>query len=146
MNDNDENRLNAAEKLETTVVQRADWERNHQLIQDAYIALFAELKRIPTFEETASRCNLSRQTVWRHSCDLKLEDVTSSVRIRTGRVLHGIAAAAEKGDAACAKLFMQLVHGWREAQVVRHEGSVTYISKIADNGQVTIEISEEQRN
>lgn len=116
------------EKIETTVAQRSDWERNHQKIQDAYLAIFAETKRIPTFEETAKRCNLSRQTVWRHSCNLKLEDVIPSVKIRTGRVLHGIASAAEKGDASCAKLFMQLVYGWKEK--TEHSGSITVFDGI----------------
>lgn len=73
-------------------------------------------------EEVAERCNLSRNTVWRHSDGLKLEEVAAQFKLRATRVLHAIALAAEKGDAACARLYAQLVFGWRESHEITGAG------------------------
>jgi len=122
MNDNGENGLKSQQQLDIVVAHRADWERNHRDILNAYLLLFQEKKGVPTMEEVAERCNLSRNTVWRHSDGLKLEEVAAQFRLRATSVLHGIASGAEKGDASCARLYAQLVFGWKESTEISGPG------------------------
>jgi hypothetical protein len=97
------------------LTRRLTWEQNHARIQDAYLQLFQKTKRIPTMQEVADLCQLSRNTVWKHCNELQLSDIVPRIKVRADRILFGLATKAEKGDAAAAKLFFQLTFGWREA-------------------------------
>jgi hypothetical protein len=94
--------------------KRQDWERNHVAITDAYFRLFVELKRPPNQTEIAEACKLSRISIGKHLKELKIEDVTPEIKLRTTRVLLGLTKKAETGDPPAVKLWMQLVHGWVE--------------------------------
>jgi hypothetical protein len=102
--------------------KRRDWERNHAAITEAYITLIQELKYSPTQTQIAERCKLSRESVNAHLKELKIEDVTPDIKLHTQRVLLGLTKKAETGDAPAVKLWMQLVHGWKEE--TRHSGTI----------------------
>ena len=94
--------------------RKSTWEKNHLIIQDAYVTLFKSLKKPPSNPQIAKECGLSIPTVQKHFKDLKLDSITPQLKARANRVLHGLANKAEKGDASSAKLFFQLVFGWSE--------------------------------
>ena len=98
--------------METNGDRRSDWESNHARIQSNYLTLFNELGRQPTLQEVADRCNISRNTVWRHCRELTLEHFRPSARLHAHKVITGLIAAGSKGDASAAKLYFQLVFGW----------------------------------
>lgn len=99
---------------------RVDWERNHALIMDAYLALYEQKGKPPTQQEVADVCKLSRQTVWMHASEIKITDVMPEIKMRTQRVLHGLTERAEKGYAPEVQLWLQLVHGWVPTIGINH--------------------------
>ena len=72
------------------VTNKTVWENNHTVIKEAFVRLYEELKRSPTQEEIAKRCSLSRKCVNEHLKELKLEDVTPSIKSETYEVLTGL--------------------------------------------------------
>jgi hypothetical protein len=104
------------------VTNKTVWENNHTVIKEAFVRLYEELKRSPTQAEIAKRCSLSRKCVNEHLKELKLEDVTPAIKSETYEVLTGLTKKAKTGDAPAVKLWMQLVHGWKEE--TKHSGIV----------------------
>lgn len=99
------------------VTNTVQFRQNHFAITNALINLFEEKKHSPTQAEIAKRCNLSRKCVNEHLRDLKLEDVTPSIKSETLEILSGLSEKAKTGDPSAVKLWMQLVHGWKETQL-----------------------------
>jgi len=115
---------------------RADWEANHWRIYDAYINHFNEHKRPPTQTKLAEITGLDRSTIANHIKDSTLTDIIPSVRMRTMRVLNGLANRAEKGYAAEVKLWMQIVEGWREVMGIDNIGQpITSINVTVREGK-----------
>ena len=96
------------------VTNTVQFRQNHFAITNALINLFEEKKHSPTQAEIAKRCNLSRKCVNEHLRELKLEDVTPSIKSETLEILSGLSEKAKTGDPSAVKLWMQLVHGWKE--------------------------------
>lgn len=109
---------NAAPESTSEVVQvggrTVQWELTHGAIENAYIQLINELKRAPTMQEVADKCNIHRNTVQRHCKDISLDDFRPSIKLHTGSVLLGLVKKAREGHAPEVKLFAQLIHGWVE--------------------------------
>ena len=98
------------------------WKQNHTAIKEAFVKLYQEIKHSPTQAEIAKICNLSRKCVNEHLQVLKLDDVTPAVKSETLEILYGLSKKAKTGDAPAVKLWMQLVHGWKEE--TKHSGFV----------------------
>ncbi len=67
--------------------------------------------RIPSQEEIASECGLSRATVQRHLKDMDLSGIAKPFRALADTVLLGLVNKAVKGDANAAKLYFKLTFG-----------------------------------
>ena len=105
------------------------YEANHIAIREAFLNLYQEKKHSPTQAEIAKRCNLSRKCVNEHLRELKIEDVTPAMKAKTLEVLDGLFKKAKKGNASEVKLWMQLVHGWKESTTnMTFEGKIDYSS------------------
>ena len=104
--------------------RKSTWEKNHIIIQNAFVDLYKKLGKPPTNPQIAEECQLSVPTVQKHFKDLKLDNITPQLKARATRVLHGIANKGEKGDASCAKLFFQLVFGWSEKTGIDLTGDI----------------------
>jgi hypothetical protein len=109
------------EKLQN-ITQKKDWQQNHAIIKNAFVLLFQGKNQPPTQAEIAKRCHLSRKCVNEHLQQLEITDVTPSVKAETLEILTGLSKKAKTGDAPAVKLWMQLVHGWKEE--TRHSGFV----------------------
>lgn len=105
------------------LTKQVTWELNHIAIRDAYLQFWQEHKSFPTQLQVSEICKLSRQSVNNHLRELKLDDITPGHKVEAEEILRGIAASAKKGDSSSAKLWFQLVFGWREK--IEHEGSLT---------------------
>ncbi len=97
------------------VVRNKKWNENQALINNAYKDLISKLERCPTILEIAEKTGLNRNTISKHSKDIKLETyINSSLRSLTPDVLVSIYNSARKGVPASQKLWVQLMEGWRE--------------------------------
>jgi hypothetical protein len=94
------------------------WEANHAAIRDAYVRLIGDLKRRPTTDELAQMTTLSPATIQNHLKKLKFEPIAHPLRVLTDDVLISIHASAVDGNAASQKLWMQVMEGWRESNIV----------------------------
>ena len=110
--------------------ERKDWETNHWLIYDAYLQEFKRTGKPPTQVELAKLTKLNRQTIGNHLRDTKLEHLIPSVKMRTMRVLHGLAKRAEEGYAAEVKLWMQLVENWSDKLEITGKDGEPLVSNI----------------
>jgi hypothetical protein len=91
---------------------RTDWEANHAKIRDAMLVLIDRGKgRIPSQDEIAKECGLSRPTVQRHMKDMDLTQIAKPFRMLADTVLLGLANKAVKGDSQAAKLYFKLTFG-----------------------------------
>jgi len=113
-----------ANKNKQNTPTRQDWENNHWLIYDAYLQEFKQTQKPPTQTRLAELTGLNRQTIANHLRDTTLPDLIPSVKMRTMRVLHGLAKRAEQGFASEVKLWMQIVEGWRETMGIEHSGEI----------------------
>jgi len=91
---------------------RTDWEANHAKIRDAMLLLIDRKKgKLPSQDEIARECKLSRATVQRHLKEMDLTKIAKPFRMLADTVLLGLANKAVKGDANAAKLYFQLTFG-----------------------------------
>ena len=100
------------------------WELNHSIIRDSYVKLIGKLKRKPTIDEVANDCNLSHNTIDKHIKSLKFNPLKHPLRMLTDDVLISIVNSCKKGKSASQKLWMQLIEGWSERQIMEHTGEV----------------------
>ena len=100
------------DKVSSAESNRTDWETNHAKIRDAMLTLIDRKKgKLPSQEEIATECNLSRATVQRHLKQMDLSTIAKPFRALADTVLLGLANKAVKGDANAAKLYFQLTFG-----------------------------------
>lgn len=90
------------------------WNKNQELIQQAYIKLIMELKRCPTIREVSEDIDLSILTIKKHIKELKFEPAESPLRSLTPDVLASIYNSSIKGNAASQRLWMMIMEGWTE--------------------------------
>ena len=113
----------AKEKLEK-VGKNITWDYNHSIIRDSYVKLIKELERKPTYAEVSKDCNLSHVTIEKHIKSLKFNPAKHPLRILTEDVIMSIAGSAMDGSHGSQKLWMQIIEGWSERQVIKHEGQI----------------------
>lgn len=101
------------------------WTKNHEIIKASFLKLYSKLKKLPTQQEIADDCKVSRITVNKHLKDLSLNDISPLFKLKADRVINGIAKKAETGDAPSAKLFFQIVFGWQEKSKIEESGETT---------------------
>ena|SRR3990167_5480780 len=94
--------------------KRRDWEYNHEKIISTHLRLYLETGKLPTQEKLAEACQLSRGAIQDHLKDLRLPESTVPFRTQTHQVLEGLTERAKKGNAVDVKLWLQIVHGWKE--------------------------------
>jgi len=109
-------------KSQQKTSERTDWLRNHELVMATYLRLYQSRKKLPTQEQVALACGLSRDTVMKHLRSVKLADVIPAVQSETAAVLRALTKTAKAGKAQEVKLWMQLVHNFEER--VKHSGYV----------------------
>ena len=105
-----------------TARKRRDWERNHEKIRDAFLRLI-EAKKRPTLRALAKEAGFNRTTIEKHIDTLDvLQIATAPVKMLGEEILLSLGRAALRtGRAAEAKLYMQLVYGWREQLDLGHK-------------------------
>jgi len=106
------------------VDKNTTWELNHSIIRDSYVNLIKNFKRKPTQNEVAIETKLSRNTIQKHISILKFEPHKHPLRILTDDVIMSIANSAMDGSHGSQKLWMQIIEGWSERQVIKHEGQI----------------------
>jgi hypothetical protein len=94
------------------------WEINHAAIRDAYVSLISKLGRRPATAEVAELAQLSYDVTRKHIRDLKFEPIAHPLKVLTDDVLLGIYKSAVDGNAASQKLWVQVMEGWRESNIV----------------------------
>jgi DNA-directed RNA polymerase specialized sigma subunit len=109
-------------KASQEVTNKTTWNNHHAAIKEAFVKLYQEKKHAPTQEEIAKQCNLSRKCVNEHMKEIQLDDVTPAIKSETLEVLNGLTKKAKTGDPQAVKLWMQLVHGWKEK--TEHSGYI----------------------
>ena len=91
---------------------RTDWAANHSKIRDAMLTLIDRNKgRIPSQDEIANECGLSRTTVQRHLREMELTEIAKPFRALADTVLLGLANKAVRGDTNAARLYFKLTFG-----------------------------------
>jgi AraC-like DNA-binding protein len=99
-------------KKRRSVRDRTDWEMNHSRIRDAMLTLIDRNRgTIPSQDEIAKECKLSRPTVQRHLKEMELTDIAKPFRALADAVLLGLANKAVRGDTNAAKLYFKLTFG-----------------------------------
>jgi len=111
---------------------RIDWARNQAVIQQAYIELIRSLKRCPTVLEVSQKVNLSINAIDRHIKQMKFQPLQSPMRSLTPDVLASIYNSARKGQSASQKLWLQVMEGWSETQVLEFKNSITDLVRKAN--------------
>jgi hypothetical protein len=104
------------------VTNKTTWNSHHAAIKEAFVKLYQEKNHAPTQAEIAKRCGMSRKCVNEHMKEIRLDDVTPAIKSETLEILLGLSKKAKTGDAQAVKLWMQLVHGWKEK--TEHSGYV----------------------
>ena len=90
------------------------WQINQALIQNAYISLTKKFNRCPTLREISEEVSLSINTLEKHIQNMDFDYIKSNFRALTPDVIMAIVNSARRGNAANAKLFMQIIENWRE--------------------------------
>ena len=67
--------------------------------------------KIPSQDDIAKECKLSRPTVQRHLKEMELTDIAKPFRALADAVLLGLANKAVRGDTNAAKLYFKLTFG-----------------------------------
>lgn len=103
-------------------------EKNKSLISDSYIELVREFKRSPKIFELVEKTGLCDTTVRKYFKELKkngLGDKVSKYKTLTDRVILGIANKAIEGDSNAAKLFLEIVEGFKPGMKIEIDNKVT---------------------
>ncbi len=102
-------KLNKGKNRKTPEKPRADWERNHLLIEQAFWKLVDQNKRIPHYSELSRLTELSVDTVKSHVLQLDLPKIVEKYKVGAGKVLLGLMNRGSEGDKHAAELFFELV-------------------------------------
>jgi len=103
----------------TSLSKRSDWEANQFTVRKEVLESYLEHRVVPTQEQLAERCGLSRSTVQRHLQHLSLEDVVPQYRAFGEMVIDKLMMRAiASGDPSAVKLYFQLVFGWNEKEEI----------------------------
>lgn len=89
------------------------WESNHNEITYAISTLMQEFGRMPSKSEIANKCELSRQTIYKHMNDYAthpqyLQQI-EQFRFMSAKVLAKVFKFAVDGDISAAKLYFNIV-------------------------------------
>lgn len=101
-----------------------------ELIKNAYMDIIKNENRMPTQEEVAKKCNITRKTVNEHLNKIELRELVKPFKIFGNHVLIGLRDKAMAGDTQAAKLFFMLIYDWSEKQQVEHKGEVKTVIEV----------------
>ena len=99
------------------------WEANHKKIQKAYIDLLHEGVQFPRITEIAAKSGFCYNTVKYHLDQWNLGKIAKEMKLQTEAVLQGIGMKAAAGDAACAKIWLQIVAQFSEKTIVENRNT-----------------------
>jgi len=119
-----------AEVEQREIEHRAIWERTHFTIQETYLKIFKETGIVPSMRKVSEVSGVSLASIYRHYREMRIEDITEYHKIRADRILFALASAGEKGNERAAKLYFQLVWGYREEIGVRIGGTLKHLMKV----------------
>jgi len=106
---------------------RKDYILIDEQIKKAYKDIIKAEKRIPTQQEVADRCKISRDTVIKHFKRINIQDLIQPFKMFGNEVLIGLFKKAAAGDVQAIKLYFMLIYDWSEKQEVEHTGGVKII-------------------
>lgn len=100
---------------------RFDYTINHQIIEDAVFKHLTTNMRWPTYKQIEEATGFCHATIKRHRNDINLENFVSDYKTLTPTVMRGLGLKACKGDANAAKLWLQVVEGFRDKIDLEHK-------------------------
>lgn len=115
---------------------RHDYIQTDELIKSTYLELIKTRKRMPTQEEVAKECNLTRKTVNIHLNRANLIGLRKPYKVFGNNVLLALYSKAIKGDVHAIKLFLSLIFDWNEKQEIKGEIQVKADVKILSAEEV----------
>lgn len=105
--------LKKFEPIFTEDTKNQIWESNHAAIASAMSELLMDLNRIPTQEELAVKCGLSRQTVQKHLKEFQCEplylDQVNAMKMTTGSILSKLYEMSMQGSVKAARLYLEMI-------------------------------------
>jgi hypothetical protein len=109
---------------------RRDYLQTDELIKDTYLELIKTRKRMPTQEEVAEKCNLTRKTVNLHLNKTNLTGLRKPYKVFGNNVILALYRKAIKGDVQAIKLFLSLIFDYNEKIEHDVEGTIETIIKV----------------
>jgi len=100
---------------------RHDYIQTDELIKETYLELIKTKKRMPTQEEVAKKCNLTRKPVNLHLNRTNLTILRKPYKVFGNNVLLSLYSKAIKGDVQAIKLFLSLIFDWNETKEISGE-------------------------
>ena len=132
--------------------ERFDYTTNHQLIENAIFEHLMKHMVTPSYRQIAEATKLSEMTIKRHSADINLGNLLPTYKQLTPKVMRGLLIRGAKGDAAAAKLWMQVVEGLKDKVDHHHGGEVVNLGNTTDEAtkkklyQLALSEMEEKEN
>jgi len=102
------------EELTGEPKKRSDWERNHELIRNAYVDAIKELERKPTISHISRVVGMTWHVVAAHLDSIENDLSKHPLRVLTEDMILAVAKAARKGNPQSQKLWFQIMEGWTE--------------------------------
>lgn len=102
-------------------MRRSDYIQTDELIKDTYLEFIKTKKKIPTQEEVAEKCNITRKTVNLHLKRINLKALYTPYKVFGDKVLLSLYIKAMKGDVPAIKLFLALVFDYNEKHEIEGE-------------------------
>ena len=103
---------------------RNNYIQTDELIKNTYLEYIKTKKKLPTQEEVAKICNISRKTVNLHLNKVNLATLHAPYKMFGDRVLLSLYIKAMKGDVQAIKLFLSLIYDWNEKTEHKHTGDI----------------------
>lgn len=111
---------NKKAKIRDLSSERFDYTVNHQIIEDAVFDHLVHNLRWPTYNQLVEKTGFCHMTIKRHRKDINLQNFVSDYKTITPTVMRALGLKACKGDARAAKLWLQVVEGFRDKIDLEH--------------------------
>lgn len=109
---------------------RFSYHQTDELIKDTYLELIKTRKKMPTQEEVAQKCNLTRKTVNLHLNRANLTALRKPYKVFGNNVLLSLYSKAIKGDVQAIKLFLSLIFDYNEKIEHDVEGEIKTVIEV----------------
>ena len=98
---------------------RIDYEKNHGKISRAFKKLAGKTSEVPTYEEIGAECGLTKETVYRHFKDYKLQDYKDKFKPLTPDIIFSLyRMAVKKNNPRAAELFMKMIEDYSDKSTI----------------------------